>query len=129
MNYSRQQDLNQALTQKTNFAYQLVAFGMVTTMLTNLVGGARLMLQRLAHPAWLPADAELALKAILGDWYVNRAVIEAPEGDYERLIDVAISLYTTRAVRYGWATPSEAAEQGRKLKEKAIAELKELKYL
>jgi len=125
MIYSRQQDWNQILAQMLN----LITFGMVTAILGNLFRGAGFMLQRLAHPAWLPSDARTALNATLGEWYVNRAEIEAPEGDYDRLIDVAISLYTTRAVRYGWATPAEAAEQGRKLKEKALSELERLGYL
>jgi len=111
--------------QVADLAGQLMILGVFSMAISSLLSGMRAMLQQ----GWLPMDARVALNAVLGEWYVKRAEIEAPEGDYERLIDVAVSLYTTRATRYGWATPAEAAEQGRRLKEKALAELERLGIL
>ena len=66
------------------------------------------------------------MSSILGEWYIRRAEIEAGRGQYERLIDIATSLFKTRSTRMGILTPEEASIRARELEEKAKAKLREL---
>jgi len=98
-------------------------------MFALMAGALRGLARPFVQEGWLKPEERSILNAIFGSWYVKRAEIEAGEGRFDRLIEIAANLYKTRSVRIGLLTPAEAERRASEMKEEARRKLAEIGVL